>query len=123
MYQSEFNFTGEQLRDAGIRLAVDHANQVHEKWSDKAYAFLLEKFLPHHKRFMTEELRSFAAEIDFPLPPHARAWGGVIHKASRDFIIISLGTRKVKNAKAHRANAEFWERNDERLFELANTEK
>lgn len=118
MYQSEFNFSGEQLKNAGMQLAVDHANAVEPSWSDRAYDFLVYQFLPYHKRFMAEEVRSYAAMADFPLPPSARAWGGVVNRAAKQFIIIKIGIKPVENPKAHQANATYWERNDERMIEL-----
>lgn len=101
---------------AGMNKAVAHANQVNEGWEQKAREFIINKFLPLHKRFMTEELRAFATENGFEMPPHARAWGGIIKGIANDFLIISLGFQKVKNTKAHRTPATLWERNDERLF-------
>ena len=105
----------EQL--AGTQTAVDHANAVHDKWSERAYQFLL-KFLQREKRFMGEDVRAAAAEQDFDLPPSARAWGGVIQRAAKEYIIIKIGIQQVKNKKAHLANAAVWERNDERMIEM-----
>ena len=31
---------GSQLRDKGIKQAVNNADDTHEKWSEKAYKFL-----------------------------------------------------------------------------------
>lgn len=116
-YQSEFNFSGAQLRDAGISLAAEHAEQVSLGWNERAYELLI-KFLQDNKRFMAEEVRSYASEIDFELPPHARAWGGIIRKAACKYIIIKTSIQPVRNAKAHCANAGMWERNDERMIEM-----
>ena len=118
MFQSEFNFDGPTLRDAGMQMATDHADAVHERWSEKAYDFLKQKFLPEYKRFMTEDLRAYAAIHDFPLPPSARAWGGEVIRVAKENLIIKIKIQPVKNAKAHCANAAVWERNDEKLFNL-----
>ena len=66
---------------------------------------------------MGEDLRSYAAEVDFDLPPHARAWGSIIQRAAKEYLIIKISTGSVKNPKAHMANAAIWERNDERMIE------
>lgn len=118
MTQATFDFTGEQLKRAGMALAQEHADAVTPGWSELAYQFLVNQFLPLHKRFMAEDVRSYAAQVDFTLPPHARAWGGVIAKAAKEYLIIKTSIRPVKNPKAHCANAALWERNDERLIEL-----
>ena len=41
---------GSQLRDKGIKKAVDNANDTHEKWSDKAYKFLV-GYIKSHQEF------------------------------------------------------------------------
>jgi hypothetical protein len=69
-------FRAREERDKGIEKAIVHANEAIPGWSDQAFD-LLKKFLSiHHGPFMAEEVRGYAAQIDFPLPPHARAWGG-----------------------------------------------
>lgn len=108
---------GERLKEIGMQSAVDHANAKSPGWSAKAREFIINKFLPLHKRFMTEDIRAFAALHDFELPPHGRAWGGVVAGLAKDLLIINIGTAKVKNPKAHRTPASVWERNDERLIQ------
>ena len=39
---------GTQLRDEGIKKAVDNADNTHEKWSVKAYNFLTNYIKSHH---------------------------------------------------------------------------
>lgn len=114
--QTQFDFSGAQLRDAGIETAIKHADQSSDKWSDRAYQLLIQ-FLLFKKRFMAEEVRTYANELDFDTPQSARAWGGVISRAAREFLIIKVGICQVKNPKAHMANAAMWERNDERMIE------
>ena len=58
---------GSQLRDKGIKKAVDNANDTHEKWSDKAYKFLV-KYIKSQHEFMTEDVR-MASEKEIPKPP------------------------------------------------------
>lgn len=107
----------QHLQQEGTRQAIEHANEVSPKWSERAYQLLID-FLQHNKRFMGEDVRSYAAQRDFDLPPSARAWGGVIKRAAKEFLIIKIGIQQVKNPNAHLANAAVWERNDERLIEM-----
>lgn len=108
---------GEKRKQHGMQQAIDHANAVTPGWSEKARQFILKQFLPLHKRFMTEDIRSYAAQVEFELPPHGRAWGGVVAGIAKDFFIINIGTRKVANKKAHRTPATYWERNCEKLIQ------
>lgn len=101
-------FESRLRRDEGIARAVDHANRVDPDWSEKAYKFLLQFIENHNGAFMAEDVRSHAALMDFPLPPNNRAWGGIIVRAKVAGLIASAGTRKVKNKKAHCANAAVW---------------
>lgn len=100
--------TAIEERDRGIQQAVDHADQVNDNWSGQAYA-VLQVFLKEYPgEFMAEDFRSYCAMIDFALPPHARAFGGVIARAAKAGLIKHVRIDKVKNVKAHRANAAVW---------------
>ena len=97
---------GSQLRDKGIKKAIDNANDTHEKWSDKAYKFLV-GYIKSHQEFMTEDLR-LDSEKEIPKPPSNRAWGGIILRAVRAGLIHRVGFSNVKNVKAHRTPATVW---------------
>lgn len=99
---------GRQGKNNGINQAVNHANEVSPGWADRAYQFLLKFLANHNGAFMAEEVRSYAALMDFELPPSNRAWGGVIVRAKIAGIIESCGTKQVRNKKAHCANAGLW---------------
>ena len=101
---------GSQLRDKGIKQAVDNANNTHEKWSVKAYKFLTNYIKSHHE-FMTEDAR-LASEKEIPLPPSNRAWGGVILRAVKAGLITRDRFSNVKNAKAHKTPATVWRVNE-----------
>lgn len=103
----DIGFTGPQLRDAGIALAAESAEAKSPKWNERAYNILLQ-FLQTHDTFMAEDLRGYAASINFELPPSNRAWGGVIRRAAENKIIVKKGIAPVKNPKAHCANAALW---------------
>lgn len=98
-----------QAKNAGILKAITNADAACPGWSEKAYDKLKEFLTIHTEPFQAEEVRSFAAiDDDFPLPPHARAWGGVIAKAAHERLIRKTGVKQVKNVKAHCANAAVW---------------
>ena len=101
---------GAELRDKGIKKALDNANNTHDKWSDKAYDFLL-KYIKYQNQFMTEDVR-VASEKAIPKPPSNRAWGSVILRASRSGLINRVGFANVKNAKAHKTPASVWRVNE-----------
>ena len=100
--------TGTELRDQGMKKAVDHADAVIDNWSETAYRFLL-MFLQHRSMFMTEEVREASAKI-IPEPPSLRAWGSVIVRAAKSGHIQRAGYKNVKNAKAHSTPATVWKR-------------
>lgn len=95
-------------RDAGIEKAAAHAEEAMEGWNEKAYGVLLMFLQNHTGPFMAEEVRSYAAMMDFPLPPSNRAWGGIIVKARNNGLIKRCGIQPVKNKKANCANAGVW---------------
>ena len=97
---------GSQLRDKGIKQAIDNADNTHEKWSDKAYKFLV-NYIKSQNEFMTEDLR-LASEKEIPKPPSNRAWGGIILRAVRAGLITRDRFSNVKNAKAHKTPATVW---------------
>ena len=97
---------GAELRDKGIKKALDNANSTHNRWSDKAYDFLL-KYIKYQYEFMTEDVR-VASEKAIPKPPSNRAWGGIILKAVRAGLIHRVGFSSVKNINAHRTAATVW---------------
>jgi hypothetical protein len=101
---------GTELRDKGIKKALDNANNTHDRWSDKAYDFLL-KYIKYQYEFMTEDVR-VASEKAIPKPPSNRAWGSVILRASRSGLINRVGFANVKNAKAHKTPASVWRVNE-----------
>lgn len=94
-----------KARDAGIEKAVTHANQVTPDWSERAFE-LLKHFLQNHcGQFQCEEIRAFAAMVDFPLPPSARSWGHIMVRAMKEGLIRMIDNGPTRNKKAHRARA------------------
>ena len=100
------HLSGAELRDIGIKKAVDHAEVKNENWSDVAYDFL-KKYITGKREFMAEDFR-YAAEGIVPEPPSLRAYGGIISRAAKDGLIFRIGYSQVKNPRAHMANAAVW---------------
>ena len=107
--------TGEELRDRGIKKAVNHADQLTEKWSEKAYE-KLKLFLSHeinqiqNFEFMTEQFREFCEVTFLDDPPSLRAFGGIMAKAAKVGLIERVGYANVTNPKAHATPAAIWRR-------------
>ena len=101
--------SGNELKKAGIKKAVDHADQKVFLWSDRAFEVLKKYLLKRKKPFMCEDVRQFAEDkTNLDLPPSNRAWGGVIQRAKNKGLIKHFGYFQVNNPKAHRANASIW---------------
>lgn len=109
MNQIEMPFTGQELARAGAKLALAHAETVHEDWGADACEYL-EIFLRLHpgREFMTEEVREYAYSRGLSRPANERAWGAVMKRAQGSEIIEWRGNRKVSNRKAHSAFASVW---------------
>jgi len=99
-------FKGKELRDLGIKKALDNAENKNEGWGNSAYLFLLE-YMKTNKEFMAEEVRVSSFGIVEP-PPNNRAWGAIFVRAKKNKLIKSIGFRSVKNPKAHAAPCNLW---------------
>jgi len=100
-------FSGQNLRDAGMTKAMEHADEETPKWNYNAYQFLL-NYTKTNKEFMAEDVR-LASEGIVDEPPSKRAWGGIIVRAVKSGLIKRKGFMNVKNAKAHCTPATLWE--------------
>ncbi len=102
-------FTGRELKQAGIQVAADNADQNHPGWQDMAFDTLKDFLFWNKSPFMCETFRAFAEEeFNLPPPPHARAYGAVMQRAKREGLIEHAGIGQVSNPKAHMANAGLW---------------
>lgn len=105
--QNQLNlFNGNDLRDEGIKRSVDHADDVIDSWSDRAYRFLND-YIKSNREFMAEDVR-VASINQLPEPPSLRAWGGVFVRAAKSGLIVRIGFRNVINHKAHSTPASVW---------------
>lgn len=109
VYQEAIVFTGEQLKKAGMSLAIDSANNKHSGWSDMAFEFL-QSYIRNNQVFLTEDLRLKSTGV-VPEPPSLRAWGGIMAKACKQGLIKKIGFQNVKNVKAHCTPATLWQSN------------
>lgn len=102
-------FTGNELKQAGIHLAAEHAETKHQGWNEEAFS-ALKLFLTWNKSpFMCETFRAFAeSECNVPPPPSGRAYGAVILRAKKEGLIQHVCFKQVSNPRAHRANASQW---------------
>ena len=112
MIQSSFNFSGSELKEKGIELAIDHAEQVTPNWKEKAFEMFKEwlRGWPSGYRFLMEDARVSLEIRELQPPPSLRAYGRIIQMAKKEGLIIHAGYRQVKNAKAHQANASQWQK-------------
>lgn len=111
--QLELDYTkAAEARDAGIDQSISHANEVNPGWSEKAYNMFREwlKGWARGYKFTIEEFRQVAQIMGLPDPPSNRAFGRLAVKAKCAGLIKSNGTVKVKNPRAHCANANQWQK-------------
>ena len=105
--QTVFDFdAAREARDQGIRTAIEHADDVTPRWSDKAFELLCEH-AQRHAEFTSEDVR-FAAKDSIPAPPDGRAWGGVFQRAARAGIIARAGYVQARDPKVHCNVVTLW---------------
>lgn len=99
------------LRDDGMGRAIAHAELLTPTWSSVARQHV-EAHARKHANFTTEEVRQRAEAAGFPKPPDNRAWGGVIHGATRDGVMSSSGRYVHANdPKCHHRPVVLWQSN------------
>jgi len=99
---------GADLRNRGMKRALQHAEELEEGWNVKALDFLYVYAKKNPGRFSGEMVRLEAKGI-VPDPPSLRTWGAVLLQGSRRGWIKQVGYTKVTNPAAHQANAALWE--------------
>ena len=100
--------TPETLRDAGILEAVEHADAVTPRWSERAFDALVDFLRAPRAGFMAEDVRAYAENRGLPVPPDPRAWGGVFQPAARAGLIQKAGYDTSRNAHAHLRPTQVW---------------
>ena len=84
-------FEARRDRDVAIKVAIDHANDVEPRWSDRALVYLEQYILLFGEPFRCEQVREWATDNGLSEPPTTRAWGGVIAGAAKRGIIRRVG--------------------------------
>lgn len=102
----QVTFDAERAMRAAIAAAERAAGQA---WRASAIR-LAEQYLATIKTrpFMTEDLRGYCYAQGLRKPKSERAWGAIILQLTRSGRIHAQGTAKVRNPKAHQANATIW---------------
>lgn len=102
---------GELLAQEKMHAAVAAANRQHPGWKERCWNLFKEWVMnkPPGYHFMIEDFR-LHVEINkkLEMPKSNRAFGFLSVKGNKDGLIEFAGIEKVKNSKAHRANAAVW---------------
>lgn len=85
-----------------------YATLMAEQWGILALVFVYTLAWAQGLRTYWIKTRLFAESKGFEVPPHRRAWGGVLVSAARAGIVRKVGHRSVTNPKAHCAVATLW---------------
>lgn len=101
--------TGRDLRDAGIKQAIEHADRAEPSWSDRALGYFME-YAATHAEMTTEEVRQYAERCGLQTPTDRRAWGAVALRAMRTGIVRSGGYTKAKSPTVHAMTVTLWVR-------------
>ncbi len=79
--------------------AIDHADAVSPRWSDVAYAFLLQ-FARKHATFISEDVSDASKAWGMVQPPTDRAWGSVYRRAIKAGVIVQDGCGRSRRRHA-----------------------
>lgn len=93
------------LRDTGIKLSAEHAEEAHQGWGDKALD-LLRRYNSNH--FQSYTFTQWAYAMRLPEPPDGRAWGAVFVKARKLGIIKNIGYEKDCSPNSHGMPVRVW---------------
>ncbi len=101
--------TGQQLKLDGMLRAEQSAGK---EWNENANNYALEFLnkLEKGERFMGEQLRETAEAFGLQAPKSNRIWGAVMIRLVKERKIEKVGFAKVKNPRAHQANATVWKK-------------
>lgn len=104
---------GKELAEVGLSLAVESAERKEKGWSKLCWQLFL-VWLRKQKRgteFKIEDFRKYLYDYDLISPPPSeRAFGFISVRAKKENWIVFVRTEKVKNKKAHGANASVWKK-------------
>jgi len=98
-------------RDAGIAQAVQHAEEIHLGWTDKAveairtYARCVRA---RGETFTAERVRNSVIGSCVPTPPHLRSWGHAMREAAKKGYIQKVGIAQSEAAHSHMSFVTEW---------------
>lgn len=98
-------------RDAGIKQAAEHAEEVHTGWTDEAleairlYATCMRA---RNHTFTAEQMRNSIIGQCVPVPPHKRAWGAAFKRAAAEGLIVKVGTAQSVAPHCHLSYVSEW---------------
>jgi len=102
---------GQELANIGLDLALETANAEHPEWKERCWQLFWQWLnrKPKYFEFLLEEFRKYCYDMDLIERPRSeRAFAFLVKKASKENMIKCIGIEKVKNVKAHSANASRW---------------
>lgn len=104
---------GQRLREEGIQRATDHADKVHEAWTQRAFNVAVEYLndQPHIHRFQVEDVRFWAYNRNkIEKPPSERAWTTIVTSLKKAGRIRQARYATTISPKAHGAISTLWEK-------------
>ena len=94
----DFDKAALQARD-GMKQALDHAEEPHRHWGDRAYDFLV-RYAGAHGEFISEDVSDAAIAAGEPQPETLRAWGQIYRKAAKNGVILQTGIGRSRRRHA-----------------------
>lgn len=111
--QLKLPFTAPQLRDAGMKLALEHAVEKVESWGDQCFELLKQYIEINRQPFQAEFFRMWCETGDrIQPPPHKRAYGPILMRGAKEGLLRKQGYAPTSNPKAHCAPTTVWVRSD-----------
>lgn len=99
---------GKRLAQYGLSVAVNNANKEHPDWSKRCWD-LFKRWIGKKEpgfQFLMEKFRQDCYKFNMiERPKSERAFGYITKRALKEGLVITSGTGKVANPKAHNANA------------------
>jgi len=98
---------GMDLRDEGMRKAIEHADAVKAAWSDGALDYV--RAVAEERRELTaERVREYAIAKGFVEPPDRRAWGAVMIRGHKAGILTRGPWVEADDPRVHRNAVRLW---------------
>lgn len=107
----EFNFSAEALRDSGIELSKQTADNKSEGWSERTYQMFKNWIKNKKGSFLGEDFRNDAESKGNEIPPSSRAYGHILVRAAKEGLIIKIGYGRTSNPRAHKTPSTLWIKN------------